>query len=229
MTGTLKISLAIVILAVCAVWAQSSAPPLQQGIRVSMAPTEHAQPVPEADDSKAWVVTITRDSKVFFRANQTTPEELLEFLKAQPRDRDAKFYIKADALVPFANVRRIFNEAEVLRFETAVLLTSQPTPPSASGPVPPMGLAVQVAGALNSDAIPVQIIKTNRYVPEMKINNQQVPASAFPGALSIVLQTQKDKTVLVRGDGQLPFSQVVQFMDTCRAAGATLAMSGTDK
>lgn len=230
MTRILKTSLAIALLTGCALWAQSSAPPpLQPGIRVNMAVSEHGQPVPEADDAKAWVATITHDGKLFFHANQTTPEELLEFLKSQPRNRNARFYIKADSLVPFANVQKMLDEARELRFDTAILLTSQPVPASAGGIVPPVGLAIQVGATETPNSVSVQIIKTTHSNPLMRINNQQIRTSAFGNALRIVLQTKQDKTVLVRADGELPFSQVAEFMDTCRAAGATLAMTGTVK
>ncbi|HLV87542.1 MAG TPA: biopolymer transporter ExbD [Candidatus Sulfotelmatobacter sp.] len=217
------------ILTVCAAWAQNPAPapPLQQGISVDLAKTEHGVPAREADNPDAWVVTITREGRLYFRANQTTPEELLEWMKAHPRNRDAKFYIKADSLTPFANVQKILDQARVLMFDTVVLLTSQPGAAYSNGAVSPMGLEVQVGAADDPDAVSVQIIKTTRANPIMRINNQQVPASAFPNALSIVLQTQKDKKVIVHADGQLPFTQIAHFMDTCRAAGATLAMTAS--
>ena len=85
----------------------SHAQQLRQGVTVQMAHTASAVPYPAADDDDAWIVVVTADGDLYFGVKPVTPDQLLEEMKATPRQRDTKLYIKADARAPFANVVRV--------------------------------------------------------------------------------------------------------------------------
>ncbi|HTT22063.1 MAG TPA: biopolymer transporter ExbD [Candidatus Sulfotelmatobacter sp.] len=215
---------AMLILAVSYLTAQTMPPP-QPGISVEMAVTEHAQPMPEADDANAWVVTIDRFGTIYFRANQTNIVELANWIRSHPHSPDAKLYIKADTGVAFAIVREVLDAGREAGFDTPVMLTSQTTRPSTERLVLPMGVSVRMGQAMDKDSVVAEVTKTNQPSPALKINNQRIPASAFASTLSAVLQARTDKTVFLKADDRLLFSQVVQVIDVCRSIGANIAVS----
>jgi biopolymer transport protein ExbD len=212
----------VILICVSALTAQTK-PPMQQGVNVQMAVTESAKPMPAADEANAWVVTIDRFGTVFFRANRTDIAELTNWMQAHPRDRDANLYIKADAGVGFAVVRKVLNAGRDSGFDAPVLLTSQ-SAASQGGLVPPLGEAVQMAPAATKDVLSVDVSKTSRPDPMLKINNQPIPSAAFASTLRQVLKTQKQETVLLRADDRLLYSQVVHVIDQCHSAGAKVAL-----
>lgn len=222
MTRILQFFVVILVLAMSALTAQTTPAP-QLGISVQMALTESAQPMPAADEVNAWVITIDRFGTLFFKANRTNLEELAAFLRSQPHDRDAKLFIKADGAVAFSVVRKVLNAGRDALFQAQVLLTSQPAPPSQEGVVPPMGIPLQM-GPSTEDLISVRVI-TNHTTPLLRINNQPIPSAAFVLTLTNVLQGQKDKTVLVKPDDVLLFSEVVHVIDQCRSVGANIALA----
>lgn len=222
MTRRLPFFVVVLVLAVGTLTAQTR-PPMQKGISVEMAKTESAQLMPAADDANAWIITIDRFGTLFFRANHTDLDELASWMKFQPHDRDANLYIKADGGVGFVIVRKVLNAGRDAGFLAPVLLTSQPAPPSEGGVTPPMGVAVQM-GSSAQGLIPVYLVKTNHPAPLLRINNQPIPEAAFAMTLTNVLEGQKDKTVVLKPDDQLLFSQVVHAIDQCRSAGANVAL-----
>ncbi|HXJ89362.1 MAG TPA: biopolymer transporter ExbD [Candidatus Binatia bacterium] len=224
MTRTLQSFFTILVLGVSNLAAQTMPPP-QSGISVEMAVTEHAQPMPQADDANAWVVTIDRFGTIYFRANRTYIAELANWMKSHPHTPDAKLYIKADAGVAFAIVREVLDAGSEAGFDTPVMLTSQTTLPSAERLVPPMGVPVQVGQVVNKGSVVAEAIKTNQPSPMLKINNQRVPTPVFGSTLNAVLQARTDKTVLLKADDHLLFSQVMQVVDVCRSIGANIAFS----
>lgn len=223
MTRLLQFSVVMCIVALGTLAAQTM-PPMQRGVSVEMAVTESAQPMPAADEANAWVVTIDRFGALFFHANRTDLPELAEWMKSHPRDRDAKLYIKADAGVGFIAVHKVLNAGRDAGFEAPVLLTTQPAPLSPGGLVSPVGVAVQMVAPSAKDLASVQVFKTNRASPALKINNQPIPANLFGPTLANVLQGQKDKTVLLKADDHLLFSQVAHVIDQCYSAGANVAL-----
>src|ERR1051325_11138023 len=122
----------------------SQAQQLQKGVSVQMAPTRSAAPMPAADNLDAWVVTITADGSLYFGADPMTADELTDWMKSHPRNREAKLYIKADARSPFAAVDKVLEIGRTMGFETPVLLTSQGEPTQPGTMVPPKGLEVLV-------------------------------------------------------------------------------------
>lgn len=223
MTHILRFSVVMLIVAVATLTAQTK-PPLQAGISVEMAKTESAQPMPEADSATAWIITIDRSGTFYFKANHADFDELAGWMKSNPRDRQAKLYIKADAGVGFGAVRKALNAGRDAGFTAPVLLTSQAPSPSQEGVAPPMGIVVQV-GPSAPDMVSVQMIKTNHPTPLVKINNQPIPNQAFSMMLTSVLQGQKDKTVLFKPDDHLMYSEIVHVIDECRSAGANVILA----
>ena len=213
----------VLILAMGALTAQTK-PGMQPGVSVEMAKTESAQPMPAADDANAWIITIDRFGGLFFKANRADLDELAAWMKAHPRDRDAKLYIKADVGVAFGVVRKALNAGRDAGFTAPVLLTSQASSPSQEGVAPPMGVELPI-GPSAKDLISVQMIKTNHPTPLLRINNQPIPEAAFSMMLTNVLEGQKGKTVLFKADDRLLFTDVIHVIDECRSAGANVALA----
>ncbi len=74
------------------------APPLQRGISVEMPVTDHAPPMPDADQEDALIVTVTVESKVYLGLRPTDLDALSTQLQAvalSPRAAK-RVYIKAD-------------------------------------------------------------------------------------------------------------------------------------
>ena len=51
------------------------------------------------------------------------------------------------------------------------------------------------------------------------LNEQPVAAEALDGALHDLYAARADKTIFLEADRSLPYSRVVDLMDSCRAAG----------
>jgi len=202
---------------------------LQKGISVEMPVTSSAAPMPEADDEAAWVVAVTPDGSVFFGTDKVSPTELADNMKSRPRRHDQKFYIKADARAPFADVRSVltaahdgaFNEAA---FNSVVLLTSQTEPASPGTVVPPKGLEVQIGPHSNAATVVVQV-NAGQPSPTFEVNDQKIPAAALSDALRRLLQNRSDTPVLVKTHGPVLFAPVAQAIDACRSIGAKVMLS----
>ena len=203
--------------------AQSNAQQLRQGIGVQLASTKNAASMPDADNQDAWIVTVTADGSLYFGIDPVTPASLADEMKRLPRNREQKLYIKADARAPFADVERALSAGHEVWFESAVFLTSQPESPAPGTMVPPKGLEVLLGPLSNS--IVVQISSGGREGPTLKINNQQIPAATLQTTLTQLLQNRTEKVVAVNADGQLPFADVIHLIDSCRSAGANIALA----
>jgi len=223
MTRTLFVSFVTIILAAATVSAQTTTtPPLQKGVSVEMAVTTQAQPMPEADNESAWIVSVTEDGKLYFGINPVTPEELEPALKSLPRNRQARLYVKADARAPFASVEQALEAARRALFETPVLLTSQREPIAAGTVVPPNGLEVLIAPALPAGTVAtvVQLLNSGPQPPPLSVNGDEISWSALEGTLRRHFQKGDEKMILLKAAERLPFGQVVQVIDVCRSTGA---------
>ena len=177
----------------------------------------------------AWVVAVTPDGSVFFGTDKVSPSELADNMKSRPRRHDQKFYIKADARAPFADVRSVltaahdgaFNEAA---FNSVVLLTSQTEPASPGTVVPPKGLEVQIGPHSNAATVIVQV-NAGQPSPTFEVNDQKIPAAALSDALRRLLQNRSDTPVLVKTHGPVLFAPVAQAIDACRSIGAKVMLS----
>lgn len=196
---------------------------LNKGVSVQMAVTKNAVPMRAADDSDAWIVTVTVNGRLYFGVHEETADGLAEAMKGNPRNRQAKLYIKADARAPFANVRKALEVSRKSMFDAPALLTSQPASHGPGVMVPPMGLEIST-GSTSSDAIVVDVIKKDQSSVEVKIDNQVVALTALQATLSQLLQARSARVVELKADGSLPFGEVIQVIDGCRGAGAKVAV-----
>jgi biopolymer transport protein ExbD len=183
--------------------------------------------MPAADNEDAWIVSVTADGTIYFGTDRVTPAGLEDAMKSRPRNREQKLYIKADARVPFANVEKVIESGRAVAFEAPVLLTSQPAPPASGTIVPPNGLEVLVRPALPAGTVAtvVQLLNSGQQPPIVKINNEPFPWSALQSTLRQHFQKGDERVILLKPDGRLPFTDVVQAVDTCRATGAKVVLA----
>jgi len=210
-------------------------PPMQKGVSVQMAVTNHAAAMPEADNENAWIVAVVRDGSLFFGTEKLTADGLAEAMKSRPRNRDQKLYIKADARAPFASVEKVLEAAHTAFFDEPVLLTSQPGSngagnmvPAPGNIVPPKGLEVQVGATASAEAIVVQVSKSEQSSPRLTINGTEVSDDGFAGTLQQMLSSRSEKSVVLKADGRLAFAQVVRAIDACRSQGVKVVVDGPE-
>jgi biopolymer transport protein ExbD len=204
--------------------AQSAA--MQRGVSVQLAVTNNATPMPEADNEDAWIVTVTAEGAIYFGTDPVAAASLADEMKSRPRKREQKLCIKADARSPFANVERVLEAGRGVGFEAAVLLTAQPGTPESGTVVLPNGLEVLISPTLPAAAVAtvVQLLNPEHQGPLLRVNGDEIPWSALEGTLRRHFQKGDEKVILLKADEQLPFGQVVQAIDTCRATGAKVVL-----
>ena len=206
----------------------SHAQQLSQGISVQMAPTAHAAVYLAADNADAWIIALTAEGKLYFGVKPVTPDQLAEEMKATPRHRDAKLYIKADAHAPFANVERVLEAGREVGFESPVLLTAQPVASAPGIVMPPNGLEVLIGPPAGAVATVVQLISSGQPRPLLRVNGDEISWSALEATLRQHFQKGDEKVILLKADEHLPFGQVVQVIDTCRATGAKVVVDTSE-
>jgi len=201
-------------------------PHLQKGISVQMAATSNAAEMPQADDENAWVVTVTENGDLYFGVQPVTVDDLMEKMKATPRNRDQNLYIKADARAPFANVMRVLRAGNEVWFQTPVLLTQQRLPATSGAVIPPNGLQVLVGPTPppGSVATLVEMLNTQQGRPSLRVNGEEISWSALGSILRQHFQKGDDRIILLKAAERLPFGEVVQVIDTCRATGAKVVL-----
>lgn len=204
----------------------SHAQQLRQGVSVQMAHTTSAVAYPAADNNDAWVVAVTAEGNLYFGVKPVTPDQLLDEMKATSRQRDAKLYVKADARAPFSNVERALEAGREVAFDAPVLLTAQAVPTAPGNVVPPNGLEVLVGPSLPAGTVAtvVQLLNSGQRKPSLRVNGDEISWSALEGTLRRHFQKGDEKVVLLKADEQLPFEQVVQVIDRCRATGAKIVV-----
>lgn len=199
---------------------------LRKGVSVEMVVTNNASPMPEADQADAWIVTVTENGSLYFGVDPVTPESLAVAMKSRPPHHEQKLYIKADARATFADVRRVLEAARADLFQTAVLLTSQPSPSKQGRIVAPQGLEVVVhPPSSDSEGTVLRLTYSGQQSPLLKLNNKETSVTELRSTLEQTLQNRRDKAVLVKAEGELSFAQVVQAIDVCRSAGAKVILA----
>ncbi len=200
----------------------SNAQEMQKGVTVQMPVTTNASTVPDADRNNAWVVAVTADGSIYFGAEPKTPEQLADWMKTHPRNREAKLYIKADARAPFSSVQQVLEIGRRAMFETPVLLTSQKDPTAPGTMLPPNGLEVMIGSAAPAGTVAtvVQLLNSGQQRPLLRVNGDETSSSALQGTLMEHFQKGDEKVVLLKADRRLPFGQVAQAIDVCRSTGA---------
>jgi biopolymer transport protein ExbD len=197
---------------------------MQKGVSVDMAPTSNAQPMPAADQDKAWVVSVSSDGRLFFRADPVTRAALVDEMIRTPRIRNENIYIKADARAPYSDVQYVLKAAHTAEFDAPVLLTAQPESSQPGALVPPKGLEVSLESGAIVGPKPAEI-EMSTDSEAVKLNNQEVSLADLQRTLTTLFRNQTEKTVLLKADGTLPFAQVVRAIDACRSTGAKVILT----
>jgi biopolymer transport protein ExbD len=220
------LSAAVVLAAILFTPRTNHAQQLQQGVSVQLAVTSNAVPMPEADNEDAWIVAVTADGTLYFGIDPVSSSELADKMKARPRRRDQKLFIKADARAPFADVQRVLKAGREVAFEAPVLLTAQLVPPTPGTIVAPSGLEVLVGPALPAGTVAtvVQLVNSREQRPLLKVNSDEISWSALESTLRRHFQKGDEKLLLLRADERLPFGTVVQVINVCRATGAEVVL-----
>jgi biopolymer transport protein ExbD len=209
--------------------------PMQKGINVQMALTEHATEMPDANLPEACVVTITVDGKFYVGPDPVSPRMnpssaakscLHEQQKKNPGTWSPRLYIKADARMPVVYLDIILSVATPSDLDHAIgleidsigLLTSQISPATASTPIPPKGLEVRPFLPWSPQWM-VEVLKSDQPTPKIKFNGEDIALAALPDKLKPQLETRSDSVVLA-AESDLPFAELAKVIDLCRSMGA---------
>ena len=172
-------------------------------------------------------MSVTRDGSVFAGINRVSPAALAETIKgSRPNKLEKKVYVKADAGTPYATIAKVLKAVRSAGGESAVLLTGQRVTPKPGIPVPPYGLAV-LLGPPPRDGSPaavVQLLDLGQNGAGIEINNFPVLWANLQTTLNGLLLNQRDKRVLVKAAGTLPYTDVVHVIDVCCLMGASVAL-----
>ena len=111
-------------------------PMLQKGVSVDMAKVNNPAPMEDADKEDALLVSITRDSKVYFGTEQISIDGLTTKVKDRLANKpDKRVYVKADMRTRFGGVVRVVDSVRAAGVDDLGLLTDQkktaPTAPPA--------------------------------------------------------------------------------------------------
>ncbi len=119
-------------------------PMLQKGVSVDLAKTNNPVQMPDAEKEDAMLVAVTRDGKVYFVADQISPDQLTNKIKDKLANRtDKRVYVRADARAKYGDVANVVDNVRAAGVDQLGLLTEQrrqgapPAPPSATTTAPP--------------------------------------------------------------------------------------------
>jgi len=219
----IKLNQSLALLAAIFVASMSTAQQLRQGVSVQMANTSNATAYPAADTDEAWIVPVTAEGNLYFGVKPVTPEQLSQEMKATPRHRDAKLYIKPDARARFSDVQKVLSVASGTLFDSAVLLTAQSESPALGKLVEPKGLEVYFGLSVPDQAV-VEIGSPGKSGLEVTVNSRQVHLADLQSLLNQTLQGHKERVVVLKPVPELPFAQVAQVIDACSSLRARVVL-----
>jgi biopolymer transport protein TolR len=202
--------------------AVAQSPALQRGVSVQMAATNNAAPMPDADNQNAWIITVVADGSLYLGVDPVSPENLTDQMKAHPRNRDQKLYIKADARASSASVKAALGPARSSNFEEIVLLASQPESRASGTMIPPKGIEVQLGAPPSGRAIMVRLADSAKG-STLTINDRRITSQELGSTLKGLLHGHVE-VVQVEASDAVPFGEVMRVIDEARAAGATVAL-----
>lgn len=198
---------------------------LQKGVHVQLAPAENALPVAAADDSNAWIITVTADSTIYFGVSQVTPDALFTDLISHPRNRDQHLFIKADADAPYSAVESALNAARHASFADCILLTGQKEMPMPGEHVLPSGLEVLLQAPASTSKLPfVELFASSDQTPALKINHRPVAWTSLQNTLTGILMNRDDRNVVVNAEDKVPFGSVAHVIDVAHSLGSEVIL-----
>ncbi len=198
---------------------------MQQGVSVKMAGVRNAQPMPDADNADAWIITVTADGQLYFGVDPVTPSALRLRMIRTPRKRTQRLYIKADARASFASLQKALDAASAVEIDSPVLLVSQHTSSKPGTMVAPEGLEVLLDGPENSGAESAVELKSGPGSFTVKIDDQETSFADLHDRLLQIVQSKKENIILLRADRRSKFAEVAQLIDACRAAGVKVVVA----
>ena len=208
--------------------ADPTKPQLRAGVSVQMPATTSAVAVREADNVDSFVLAVTARGTVYLGVTPVTPADLPEKIKADASIRAGKrVYLKSDARTAYAVVEEVLDAMRSAGVSAPVLLTDQREGSDAGMPLPPKGIEVRVGPSLPADsaAVVVHVSGSGQPSPTLTVAGEQVTAANLQATLRQRLQYLADKVVVVKGDAQTPFGEVVHAIDACRALGAKVFLA----
>jgi biopolymer transport protein ExbD len=205
------LALLLASLGLCALKAQT--PPMQRGISVQLASTDHASPLAEADQPSAWVVTVTADGGVYFGTKSVTPEGLYYAMKARARKFPKELFVKVDERAPYGTVEHAIENVHRY-FSSVMLLTGQPGASASDRSLMPQGFEVLIDSPGGSG--PSINLDANQVV---RVNSEQVPTNLLAQTLRNLTQDNKDTIIPIEANEKLPFGDVAHAIDICTGLG----------
>jgi biopolymer transport protein ExbD len=196
---------------------------LQPGISVQLAKTDSGIPLPDADKNDSLVVTVADDGSAYVGIDPVNPVALTRSLSASSNRAEKQVYVKADARTSYAAVLRVLEATRAAGLRAATLLAAQEQPPRPPAPVTPRGLPVLIGEPSHASELTLQVV-AGKQEPVLKINDGSVRRSALQDALKQLFQTRNQKLVSIEADSKLPFSRIVDTIDTCRLAGGDVLL-----
>jgi biopolymer transport protein ExbD len=127
----------------------AQAPVPRAGVSVQLATTQHAQPLPEADQPEAVVIALTASGKLYLGITPITPAALPRTL---PRTKTLCF--KADARAPYSAIVEVLDSLRHLGVSSVWLITGQQDTPEPANPVPPKGFELRLTPATRPPSRP---------------------------------------------------------------------------
>jgi len=198
---------------------------LQKGVSVSLVSTSSAKPAPDADQSNAWIVSVSADGRLWFGTTPVTAETLASKMTQTPRNREQNLYIKADARATYSDLANVLKAAHVVWFESAILLTGQHTSAQANGLTPPMGLQVWIENGALTGPKPIDVeIANNQGSAAVKVNTREVALADLQTTIKQLSQNKLDSVVRLNADADVPFNEVAKAVDAARSADAKVVL-----
>jgi len=198
---------------------------LQKGVSVNLVPTSSAKPAPDADQSNAWIVSVSADGHLWFGATPVTPDTLATKMTQTPRNREQNLYIKADARATYSDLANVLKAAHVVWFESAILLTGQHTSAQANGLTPPMGLQVWIENGALTGPKPIDVdIANNQGSAAVKVNARDVALANLQSTIKQLSQNKLDSVVRLNAEADVSFNEVAKAVDAARSADAKVVL-----
>jgi len=198
---------------------------LQKGVSVNLVPTSSAKPAPDADQSNAWIVSVSADGHLWFGATPVTPDTLATKMTQTPRNREQNLYIKADARATYSDLANVLKAAHVVWFESAILLTGQHTSARANGLTPPMGLQVWIENGALTGPKPIDVdIANNQGSAAVKVNARDVALANLQSTIKQLSQNKLDSVVRLNAEADVSFNEVAKAVDAARSADAKVVL-----
>jgi biopolymer transport protein ExbD len=199
---------------------------------VDLARENNTIAMPEADQSDAIVVTITRDGNVFLGQNRIDPAQLGGLSLANQAEKVV--YVRADSRTRYRTVEDAIDAMRRTGAEQVGLMTQnegdaqQDSPPSAYAPPKSTGLEVLLpspaaAPTKNSNTqdrtIVLQVLSRSGEAPAYKINETDVNDSDLLSRLQQIYANRTERVMFVRGDDDLEFRYIADVIDIAKASG----------